>query len=114
VVTRAYTPERGDVVWLDFTPQAGHEQAGRRPALVLSPKAYNGKTDLMLCCPVTSQVKGYPFEVPMVPVSGKVAGVALSDQIRCLDWRSRKAAKFATATAACVSAVGAKVKLLLP
>lgn len=113
-MTRVYTPERGDVVWLDFTPQAGHEQAGRRPALVLSPKAYNAKTDLMLCCPVTGQVKGYPFEVAVVPASGKVVGVALSDQLRCLDWKSRKASKFATATAACVSAVGAKVRLLLP
>ncbi len=114
MVTRAYTPERGDVVWLNFTPQSGHEQAGRRPALVLSPQAYNGKTDLMLCCPVTSRVKGYPFEVPVVPAAGKVGGVALSDQVRCLDWKAREAKKFASVTAACLSAVGAKVRLLLP
>lgn len=109
-----FIPDRGDVVWLDFTPQAGHEQAGRRPALVLSPASYNRKGGLMLCCPVTSQVKGYPFEVSMAPAHGKVAGVALSDQIRCLDWKSRNAVKFASVTMQCALDVSAKVKLLLP
>jgi len=114
LVTSAYVPDRGDVVWLDFTPQAGHEQAGRRPALVLSPAAYNIKTGLMLCCPVTSRVKGYPFEVPITPLTGSVTGVALADQVRCLDWRSRNASQLASVTSQCVLDVSAKVKRLLP
>lgn len=113
-MTRAYVPDRGDVVWLDFTPQAGHEQAGRRPALVLSPATYNKKSGLMLCCPITSQTKGYPFEVSVTPAAGKVTGVALADQVRCLDWQSRNASKFASVTTQCALAVSAKAKLLLP
>jgi mRNA interferase MazF len=85
----AYTPNRGDVVWLDFDPQAGHEQSGRSLALVLSPQAYNGRTGLMVCCPLTTKAKGYPFEVA-TRVGGK-QGVALSDQIKNLDWRVRNA-----------------------
>src|SRR5438093_12343161 len=85
-----YIPDRGDAVWITLDPQAGHEQAGRRPALVLSPAAYNGKVGLALLCPITSQVKGYPFEVGM-PDGLKVAGVALADQVNSLDWRARKA-----------------------
>jgi mRNA interferase MazF len=88
----AYVPERGDVVWITFNPQAGHEQKGRRPAVVLSPKAYNGKVGLALLCPVTSQVKGYPFEVA-IPDGLSVNGVILSDQVKSLDWRARKAEK---------------------
>ena len=88
----AYVPERGDVVWITFNPQAGHEQAGRRPAVVLSPKAYNGKVGLALLCPVTSQVKGYPFEVA-IPEGLPVNGAILSDQIKSLDWQARKAEK---------------------
>ncbi|MGX5665331.1 endoribonuclease MazF [Rhizobium daejeonense] len=84
----SYVPEAGDVVWLHFDPQAGHEQAGHRPAVVISPAAYNGKTGLMLCCPMTTRIKGYPFEVAL---SGARSGVALSDQIKSLDWRARKA-----------------------
>ena len=87
----AYVPERGDAVWLDFTPQMGREQAGRRPALVLSPSAYNGRVGLAIICPITSQVKGYPFEVPL-PDGGALHGVVLSDQARSLDWRGRQAA----------------------
>jgi mRNA interferase MazF len=83
-------PRRGDVVWLHFNPQAGHEQAGRRPAVVLSPESYNQKTSLGLFCPVTSQVKGYPFETPM-PSGLPIRGVALCDQIKSLDWTARKA-----------------------
>ena len=83
-------PDRGDVVWLDFTPQARHEQAGHRPALVLSPATYNAKTGLMLCCPITSQIKGYPFEVRLGSTGG-VKGVVLSDQVKSLDWRARRA-----------------------
>lgn len=90
MVNPAYVPERGDVVWIHFNPQAGHERAGRRPALVISPGAYNGRVGLALLCPVTGQTKGYPFEVP-VPVGLRVSGVILSDQVKSLDWRARGA-----------------------
>jgi mRNA interferase MazF len=86
----AYVPERGDVVWISFNPQAGHEQAGRRPAVVLSPKIYNQKVGLAIFCPITNQIKGYPFEV-MLPEEVEVTGVILSDQVKSLDWRVRKA-----------------------
>ncbi len=86
----AYIPDRGDVVWLDFNPQAGHEQAGKRPAFVLSPAAYNQKVGLALLCPVTNQIKGYPFEVD-IPENLKVTGTVLADQIKSLDWRARNA-----------------------
>jgi mRNA interferase MazF len=86
----SYVPCRGDLVWLSFDPQAGHEQAGRRPAFVLSPETYNRKTGLFLACPVTSKVKGYPFEVPL-PDGLKVSGVVLADQIKSLDWKARRA-----------------------
>ena len=85
----SYVPDRGDLVWLEFTPQAGSEQRGRRPALVLSPKSYNGKVGLALFCPLTSKVKGYPFEVKLPEVYA-VSGVVLSDQLKSLDWRSRR------------------------
>jgi len=85
----AYQPEAGDIVWLDFTPQAGHEQAGRRPAVVLSPKAYNSKTGLLVCVPITRQIKGYPFEVPLTTT--QTQGTALADQVKSLDWQSRNA-----------------------
>jgi mRNA interferase MazF len=86
----AYTPESGDIVWIMFNPQAGHEQSGHRPALVLSPKAYNGKVGLAILCPITSQVKGYPFEV-IIPDGLEVSGAILSDQVKSLDWKARKA-----------------------
>ena len=89
-VRTPYIPQRGDLLWLDFTPQVGHEQAGRRPAVVISPGAYNGKVGLALCCPVTSQRKGYPFEVA-IPPGLPVQGVILADQIKSLDWRARRA-----------------------
>ncbi len=89
-MTAAYVPDRGDLVWLEFTPQTGSEQAGRRPALVISPKAYNAKVGLALFCPVTSRVKGYPFEV-VLPEGSGVVGVVLADQLKSLDWRARKA-----------------------
>ena len=85
-----YCPKRSDIVWLTFTPQAGHEQAGHRPALVLSPERYNRKVGLALACPITSQVKGYPFEVP-IPPGLEVSGVVLADQVKSLDWKARKA-----------------------
>ena len=91
VAPRAYVPDRGDVVWLAFTPQSGREQAGRRPALVLTPARYNDKAGLALCCPVTSRRKGYPFEVGL-PADSIVTGVILADQVKSLDWRVRGAA----------------------
>lgn len=84
----SYTPDRGDIVWLDFNPQLGHEQAGTRPALVISPSSYNDKSGLMLVCPITSKVKGYPFEVRII--TKKIDGAILADQVRSLDWRARQ------------------------
>jgi mRNA interferase MazF len=83
-----YIPERGDIVWLDFNPQAGHEQSGRRPALVISPAAYNKKVGLAIFCPVTNQEKGYPFEIKL-PKTLNTKGVILSDQVKSLDWKKR-------------------------
>ena len=85
-----YTPDRGDVVWITLNPQAGHEQAGRRPAVVLSPGAYNARVGLALVCPVTSKEKGYPFEV-RIPTGLPISGVVLADQLKSLDWRARQA-----------------------
>ena len=87
-MARPYVPDAGDIVWLNFTPQAGHEQAGHRPALVLSPAAYNDKASLMICCPMTTQIKGYPFEVL---IEGTPANVVLADQVKSLEWRTRRA-----------------------
>lgn len=86
----AYMPDRGDIVWLDFNPQTGREQEGRRPALVITPDIYNGKTQLMVCCPITSRVKGYPFEV-LLPSEFPLKGVILADQLKRLDWAQRRA-----------------------
>ena len=88
----AFVPDVGDLIWLTFDPQAGHEQAGRRPALVLSPMSYNRKSGLALVCPVTNQIKGYPFEVA-VPRDCGVTGVFLADQVKSLDWKQRQAEK---------------------
>jgi mRNA interferase MazF len=85
-----YVPERGDAVWITLDPRVGHEQAGRRPALVLSPSAYNDRVGLALMCPITSQVKGYPFEVP-IPPGAPITGVVGADQVKSLDWRARQA-----------------------
>ena len=112
VSRKGSAPDQGDVVWLNHDPQAGHEQAGHRPGLVLSPKAYNAATGLMLCCPVTSQVKGYPFEVQLVGVKG-LKGVVLSDQLRSLDWEARGAERAGRAADDVVSDVLAKLKVLL-
>jgi len=90
-----YCPKRGDVIWISSTPQAGHEQAERRPALVLSPETYNRKVGLALLCPLTKQVKGYPFEV-IVPGGFKVSGAVLADQVMSLDWRTRQASLLCT------------------
>lgn len=89
-MAETYVPDRGDVVWIALHPQAGHEQAGRRPAVVVSPRSYNRKAGLGLFCPVTSRVTGYPFEVPL-PEGLSVSGVVLADQVKSLDWRARRA-----------------------
>ncbi len=107
-----YIPDRGHLVWLSFTPQSGHEQAGRRPALVLSPRAYNSKVGLLLACPVTSVRKGYPFEVSL---SSELAiqGVILSDQVKSLDWQSRNAEYIADAPTSVFAEVMGKLNTLL-
>ena len=107
-----WTPKRGDAVWIDLNPQAGSEQAGRRPALVVSPRTYNGKVGLALLCPITGRAKGYPFEVA-IPKGLKVTGVVLADQLKSLDWRTRKAAFIAALPADIVEEVLEKVLLLL-
>ena len=106
------TPRRGDLVWLDFTPQAGHEQAGRRPALILSPENYNRKTGLALACPITNQAKGYPFEVPL-PVGLAVTGVVLSDHVRSIDWRARRAGRAGKADEDILAEVTGKLTALI-
>lgn len=111
-MTSPYCPRRGDVVWLTFTLQAGHEQAGRRPALVLSPESYNRKTGLALLCPITSQVKGYPFEVA-IPAGLDVSGVVLSDQVKSLDWKARDFRFSCEAPQAVLHDVVAKLDTLL-
>jgi mRNA interferase MazF len=108
----AYVPERGDVVWITFNPQAGHEQAGRRLAVVLSPKSYNGKVGLALLCPITSQVKGYPFEV-RIPDNLPVNGVILSDQVKSLNWRARNAEKACSLPEESIKKVLQRVKALI-
>lgn len=108
----AYVPERGDIVWLQFNPQAGHEQRGRRPALVLSPESYNKKVSLMICCPITSKVKGYPYEVKL-PDDLDVSGVVLSDQVKSLDWKARKAEFIAKIPDTLLKEVLAKLNTLL-
>jgi mRNA interferase MazF len=105
-------PQRGEIVWLQFDPQAGHEQAGLRPALVVSPAAYNSKVGLALLCPITNQVKGYPFEVA-VPPGLKTTGVILADQVKSLDWRARSARRIATVPPAVLQEVLTKIGLLL-
>jgi mRNA interferase MazF len=105
--------DRGDLVWVSVNPQAGHEQAGRRPALVLSPASYNGKVGLALLCPITSQVKRYPFEV-RVPEGLAVSGVILADQVKSLDWRARRLERVGTLPEATVAEVLAKLATLLP
>ena len=107
-----YVPDRGDVVWLSFTPQAGHEQAGRRPALTVSPRIYNARAGLGLFCPLTSHVKGYPFEVA-VPAGFAIGGVILSDQVRSLDWQARAAEYVMTLPEHVVSEVMSKLRTLL-
>jgi mRNA interferase MazF len=111
-VRRGAAPERGEVVWLSFSPQAGREQAGRRPVLVLTPSQFNSRVGLAFVCPVTSQVKGYPFEVSLRGVAG-VSGVVLVDQLRSLDWRTRRAEPAGRAPVSVMTEVVAKLRPLL-
>ena len=107
-----YVPERGDLLWLTFDPQAGREQAGRRPALVLSPSAYNRRANLALVCPITTQAKGYPFEVAL-PSGLPLSGVVLADHLKSADWTARRAQFAAKIPAAALAEVTAKLRPLL-
>lgn len=107
-----YVPKPGDVVWLEFDLQTGHEQKGVRPALVLSPADYNAKTGIMVCCPITNQVKGYPFEV-VIHENPSVTGAVLSDQVKSLDWKARKAKYKGAISVDQLQAVRGKIKALL-
>jgi mRNA interferase MazF len=111
-MTKSYCPERGDVVWLEFMPQYGHEQSGRRPALTLSPASYNRKVGLAIFCPITNQVKGYPFEV-LIPKGSKASGAILSDQVKSLDWKARNASKTCRISGDVIEEVLEKIGLLL-
>jgi mRNA interferase MazF len=110
--SRGYVPERGDLVWLTFDPQAGHEQAGRRPAVVLSPAHYNSRAGLAVVVPVTRQEKNYPFEVPL-PEAAAVAGVVLADQMKSVDWRAREAKRITALPSETVAAILQRAALLL-
>lgn len=112
MVARAYVPEAGDLVWLTFDPQAGHEQRGRRPALILSPRVYNAKARLAIACPITSQVKGYPFEVA-IPPTGRITGVVLADHVKNLDWEARRVVFEAKAPSEVLVEVRERLRALL-
>ena len=112
VKPRAYVPECGDVVWITLNPQAGREEAGRRPAIVVSPQSYNAKVGLAIFCPVTGQIKGYPFEV-LIPAGLPVTGAILSDQVKSLDWRARRAELICALPARTISEVLEKLATLL-
>ena len=107
-----YIPQRGDMVWITLNPQTGHEQSGRRPAVVISPRSYNSKTGLIILCPVTSQIKGYPFEV-LLPPGLPVSGAILSDQVKSLDWRARDTEWICTSPGDTMSEVFEKLGTLL-
>lgn len=111
-MSAASIPCRSDLVWLEFTPQTGSEQAERRPALIISPKSYNGKVGSALFCPITSRVKGYPFEV-LLPEGSGVVGVVLADQLKSLDWRARKAKLIERASPHVLAMVTARLLPLL-
>jgi mRNA interferase MazF len=112
VVAHEYVPDAGDLVWIDFTPQAGREQAGRRPAIVLSQRGYNEKAGLAVLCPITSHSKGYPFEVALPPGS-RIRGVILSDHLKSLDWRQRNAQKAGKLPPAILATVLESISVLL-
>jgi mRNA interferase MazF len=109
-VLSGYVPDAGDVVWLQFDPQAGHEQTGLRSAVVLSPASYNGRAGMIVCCPTTTRIKGYPFEVPL---AGKPSSVVLADQVKSQDWRARNATRKGRVSAAELAEVRAKLITLI-
>lgn len=111
-MVRRYVPERGDLIWLSFSPQVGREQAGRRPALVLSPRRYNERVGLLIACPMTSQVKGYPFEVRLDGMAG-LSGAILVDHLRSLDWRGRQAQRIGSVPEAVLDDVLVRLRPLL-
>jgi mRNA interferase MazF len=111
-MVKDYIPERGDLIWLHFTPQSGSEQSGRRPALVMSHKSYNAKVGMLIACPVTTKIKGYPFELPLSQDSS-IDGVILSDQIKSLDWKSRKAEFICKTSDNLIANVLAKISMLI-
>lgn len=108
----ARAPDRGDLVWISFTPHAGHEQAGRRSAVVLSPREYNAKAGLSLCCPVTNRSKGYPFEVPL-PEGLAIEGVVLADHVKSLDWGAREVKRAGSIPEATLAEIVGKLSALL-
>jgi mRNA interferase MazF len=110
-MVKSYVPEKGDLVWLNFTPQSGHEQAGRRPAVVISPSEYNVKTGLGIFCPLSSKEKGYPFEVKIK--NDRISGVVLSDHLKSLDWESRKAELISKVTEKELDEILEKIKVLI-
>jgi len=109
-VPSRYVPDEGDIVWIDFDPQKGHEQAGHRPAVILSPAAYNDRAGLIVCCPTTTQIKGYPFEVAL---SGRPVSVVLADQVKSFDWRARRATRKGRVTATELAEVRNKLRALI-
>jgi mRNA interferase MazF len=109
-VVPVYVPDAGDIVWLQFAPQAGHEQAGHRPAVVLSPASYNARAGMIVCCPTTTRVKGYPFEVAL---AGNPPSVVLADQVKSQDWRARKATRKGQVSPAELAEVRAKLIALI-
>lgn len=109
-MARSYVPDAGDIVWISFNPQAGHKQPGHRPAVVLSLAAYNAKTSLMVCCPMTTHIKSYPFEVV---VAGESPGAVLADQVKSLDWRKRRAKRKGTISPSELAEIRAKIRALI-
>jgi len=109
-MAQPYVPDAGDIVWISFDPQTGHEQAGHLPAVVLSPAAYNAKTSLMVCCPMTTQIKNYPFEVM---IAGSSPSAVLADQVKSLDWRKRRAKRKGIISVAELAEVRAKIRALI-
>ena len=109
-MARSYVPNVGDIVWISFHPQVGHQQSGHRPAVVLSPAAYNARTSLMVCCPMTTQIKNYPFEVVVV---GERPRAVLADQVKSLDWRKRRARRKGMISEAELADVRAKIRALI-
>jgi mRNA interferase MazF len=109
-MAQPYVPDAGDIVWISFDPKTGHKQAGHRPAVVLSPAAYNARTSLMVCCPMTTQIKNYPFEVV---IAGPSPSAVLADQVKSLDWRKRRAKRKGIISVAELAEARAKIRALI-